>query len=367
MRHERLTELQRRLDADIAAGFNGADPNAPLVRKLAFVRADEIEDAEDEVFDDELVEGVLGRDCMAVLYGDSNSGKTFAAVDLCAAVARSTAWLDRPTAGGLVVYLATEAPASVQRRLRAYQRFHRVRVPGLIIVRSPINLFDGEADVSAILALISAIEAEQGDKVGLIVGDTLARISTGANENAGEDMGVVLRHADAIRAATSAAFLWVHHCGKDMARGMRGWSGMRAAIDTELEVTVDELTGVRSIEITKQRDLPGKGDRLGFTLQTVMLGRNRWGTPRGSCVVVPAQPAEKPVRAKRPSKIAGAIEEFLRARGTGCLRGAVARHFDGAYPRQSVYRELAKMVEDGSLIEAAGVVALPGHPGGATA
>ena len=135
------------------------------------------------------------------------------------------------------------------------------------------------------ISLVGEIETEHGIKVALIIGDTLARLVVGANENAGEDMGVVVRNIDAIRASTGAAFLVIHHTGKDAAKGMRGWSGLRAATDTEIEVTVDEATGLRSAEITQQRDLPGKGDRIGFRLVPVRLGVNRWGNERGSCVV----------------------------------------------------------------------------------
>lgn len=347
-----------------ARALRSLEQDRPLLRKLDYVLADSLVDASD-AFDDELVEGVIGRAAMAVLYGDSNSGKTFAAIDLGAAICRGEPWLGRNCDEGLVLYLATEGATSVCMRLTAYQRHHETTVPGFAIVQSPINLYDGEADVAAVIALVDDIEQQAGGKVVLIIGDTLARISAGANENSGEDMGVVLKNADAIRSATGATFMWIHHCGKDQARGMRGWSGMRAAIDTEIEVTADEATGLRSAEITKQRDLPGKGDRLGFRLLPVQLGINRWGTPRGSCVVLGADAPVKAARGKRVSEIAGAITEFLTVRGSGCLKGALVKHFEGRYSRQSVYREIGKQLDAGMLIESAGVVALPGKPGGA--
>jgi putative DNA primase/helicase len=349
---DKAKEAQKRVDAKLQAG-------RPLVRKLNYLHADELPDA-DERFDDELIEGAVGRGSMIALYGDSNSGKTFVAIDMGASVCRRTQWLGRHVAGGLVLYLATEAAGSVRLRLKAYQRHHRARVPGFVIVQSPVNLFDGDADTVAVIALVEEIEKLHGEKVVLIIGDTLARISAGANENSGEDMGVVLRNADVIRTATGAAFLWIHHCGKDQARGMRGWSGMRAAIDTEIEITVDEATGLRAAEITKQRDLPGKGDRIGFRLEAMNLGVNRWGTPRGSCVVVAADAPVKQSRSKRPSEIAGAVVEALSQHGTGMRKGALAKHFDGRYTSSAVYRELQKMVADGRLIETAGIVAIAG-------
>lgn len=334
---------------------------APMARRLDYVLASDLS-ADVLEYDDELIEGVIGRNAMAVLYGDSNSGKTFLAIDMGTAVSQAAEWQGRPTMGGAVVYLATESPASVEMRLRAYQRHHGVRVPSFVIVRSPINLYDGAADVRAVVDLVRTVEAEIGEEVVLIIADTLARISAGANENSGEDMGKVMANADAIRRETGATFLWIHHSGKDQAKGMRGWSGMRAAIDTEIEVTSDEATGVRTAEVTKQRDLPGKGERIGFKLEPVHLGMNAWGTPRGSCVVVSSDPAPKRQQARRTSEVAGAITEFLQARGIGCLRGAVAKHFEGRYVRTSVYREISKMLDAGLLIESAGVIATPGRP-----
>jgi hypothetical protein len=129
-------------------GHNGTHHHTdgpPGGRRLDFVLADNLPD-NDENFDDELIEGAIGRAAMAVLYGDSNSGKTFLAIDIGASLGRGCPWLGRNVADGLVVYFATEAEASVRMRLRAYQRHHGCKVPGFVVVRSPINLFDGAED-----------------------------------------------------------------------------------------------------------------------------------------------------------------------------------------------------------------------------
>ena len=166
-------------------------------------------------------------------------------------------------------------------------------------------------------------------KCELIVGDTLSRLCAGANENSGEDMSIVVRHTDRIRHEAGVHFLLIHHTGKDAARGMRGWSGMRAATDTEIEVTVDDQTGTHAAEITKQRDIPGKGERIGFRLQIVEMGIGKWGKPITSCVVVDAEAPAKQAHARRPSEIAGAIVEFLTVRGAGIKKRELADHFEG--------------------------------------
>ena len=274
-----------------AAGWKNPAKDAGKAQKgpLSVVFADDLPEAFTPP--DELVEGVLTVGGGSVLYGDSNSGKTFFVIDMAAAVARGVPWMGRNTEPGLVVYLAAESPASVRGRLQAYQKHHGVRVPNFAIVQSPIDLFDGEADTDAVIALVRQVELERGQKARLIVGDTLARLSAGANENAGQDMGLVVRRFDRIRNECEAHFMLIHHSGKAAANGARGWSGIRAAVDTEIEVT--DSPAVRCAEITKQRDLGTKGQRIGFTLEVLTLGTTKWGAPATSCVVVPADHSDK--------------------------------------------------------------------------
>ena len=251
-------------------------------------------------------------------------------------------WMGKKTEPGLVIYLAAESPASVRSRLQAYQWHHGVKVPNFAIVQSPIDLFDGDADTDAVIQLVRELETRRGQRARLIVGDTLARLSAGANENAGQDMGLVVRRFDRIRTECQAHFQLVHHSGKAAAAGARGWSGIRAAVDTEIEVT-DGPTG-RCAEITKQRDLSTKGERIGFRLDPVHLGLTKWGAPATSCVVVAA---DAPVRttAKRVSEVGGAILEMLRTRGSGIKKRELVAHFAGRYDKSAVYRELKHLVE----------------------
>ena len=165
-------------------------------RELAFDMADDLAEVDAP---DELVEGLLTRGAMSVIYGDSNSGKTFLSIDIGCSIAQGIDWMQRHTEHGLVVYLATESPASVRTRTLAYQREHNVQIRLFAIVKSPIDLFAGDADTTAVIELVRMLEQTYGIKVQLIIGDTLARLAAGANENSGEDMSVVVRHIDRIR------------------------------------------------------------------------------------------------------------------------------------------------------------------------
>jgi hypothetical protein len=95
--------------------------------------------------------------------------------------------------------------------------------------------------------------------------------------------------------------LLVHHTGKDAAKGARGWSGIRAHIDTEIEVV--ETNGERIATITKQRELPGKGDAFGFKLEIVEMGVSKFGETATTCVAVPAEVHEEPAKPKREPRV----------------------------------------------------------------
>lgn len=350
--HGSTQKNQSRMTADPFGEVNEA-------LQLDVIMADELPDTFTPP--DELVQGLITDGDASILYGDSNSGKTFFVIAMGCSVARGVSFLGRKTEQGLVVYLAAESPASVRARLQAYQRHHRVRVPNFAVVQSPIDLFDGDADTDSVIQTVRALEKHLGMKARLIVGDTLARLSAGANENAGQDMGLVVRRIDRIRTECKAHFVLIHHSGKNAAAGARGWSGVRAAVDTEIEVT-DSPTG-RCAEITKQRDLSTKGERIGFRLAVVPLGETKWGAPATSCVVEPADAPQK-ATGKRPSEARGAITEMLRTQGKSIRKADVAKHFDGRYPASSVYRELKKMGGDGIVREIAGTVELLGFDGG---
>lgn len=332
---------------------------AARFKKLDYVLAETL--GGEPEFSDDLVEGLIGRMSMAVIYGDSNSGKTFLAIDLAASVARSIEWMGRRTEPGMVVYLATENPASVRNRLRAYMKHYDVEVPNFVIVNSPVNLFNEDADTSKVVALIQQLEREHGIKCELVIGDTLARMSAGANENSGEDMTIVLQNLDQIKDLTRSTVLMIHHTGKNAAMGMRGWSGMRAAIDTELEVTGGEGGAGRVMEVTKQRDMGGKGDRIGFRLDPVALGVGKWGKEQTSCVVVPA---EAPLKASRTLKLGDtqqAVIALLRGAGRNMRGPEIASALEPqGLSRGSVNGAIARLVKEEILERSGGVIHLNG-------
>jgi hypothetical protein len=251
-----------------------------VVDKLKVVFGDQL--GGDYEAPDELVEGLMTIGSAVVVYGDSNSGKTFWALSVATAIATGADCYGRKTDPGLVVYLASEAPSSIRSRMQAIKKYHNCNLENLMMVPVPMNFYSGDQDAHDVIELVRAVEQIKGQPVRLIIGDTLARMSAGANENSGEDMGPVMARFDQVATATKAALMIIHHNGKDAAKGARGWSGIRAHIDTEIEVV--EKDGIRSATVTKQRELPSKGDTIYFKLDVVQMGITKFGSPATTCV-----------------------------------------------------------------------------------
>lgn len=248
----------------------------------------------------ELVENLMTIGSTTVVYGDSNSGKTFWALSVAAAIATGAECYGRKTDPGLVVYLACEAPGSIRSRLQAIKRFYGCELENLAMIPVPLNFYNGETDSSDVIEAIREIERIKGKPVRLVIADTLARMSAGANENSGEDMGPVMARFEQVCLATGAAMMIIHHNGKDAAKGARGWSGIRAHIDTEIEVS--EKEGIRSASVTKQRELPGKGEAIYFKLEIIEMGETKFGGQATTCVAVPDEESSERKPHQKPSK-----------------------------------------------------------------
>lgn len=284
-------------------------PKSDIITKLKAVFGDEL--STEYEAPDELIEGLLVMGSLTVTYGDSNSGKTFWALAMAAHIAMGRDFCGRKVDPGLVVYLASEAPGSIRSRMQAMKKFYGHDLADLAMVPLPMNFYEDDTDANDVVALVQAVSELKGKPVRLIVGDTLARMSAGANENSGEDMGPVMARFDRVAQSTKAALHIIHHNGKDQAKGARGWSGIRAHIDTEIEVA--EKDGIRSASVTKQRELPGKGEAIYFRLEVIEMGTTKFGKPATTCVAVHDEEAAETKPHKKPTKHDENIRTIERA------------------------------------------------------
>jgi|APGre2960657404_1045060.scaffolds.fasta_scaffold00152_20 hypothetical protein len=256
------------------------------------------QDVEPALTGDDFVEGLLIRAAMSVFYGPSNCGKTFFACDLALHVATGKPWNGREVAQGGVIYCALEGSHGIRNRVAAWAKHYGVEgapIP-FAIIPVALDLLNPEADTSRLIAAIQEAAAKMGWNVALVVMDTLSRAMAGGNENAPEDMGSLVMNSDRIRQATGAHVAWIHHSGKDQAQGARGHSLLRAATDTEIEISRPDANSPSTARVTKQRELEIDGAWT-FSLERIDLGTNHRGKPVTSCIVTPAETMAQEARA----------------------------------------------------------------------
>ena len=77
--------------------------------------------------------------------------------------------------------------------------------------------------------------------------------------------------------------LLVAHAGKDGERGLRGWSGIKGALDVEL--LVEKEGKYHGATVTKMKDGTNEGLELPFSLVSVAIGVDEDGDAVGSAVL----------------------------------------------------------------------------------
>lgn len=280
-----------------------------------------------------LVRGILDQGATSCMYGASNSGKTFAAVDLSFALAtagQDATWNGARIKRAAVLYCALEGGSGFQKRVRAMQEQTgcQNKIP-FAYRRRGANLLakDDKGDVKTIIA--AARELQQDETAArlplLIVIDTLSRALAGGDENGPQDMTAFISNVDRIREATGAHVMIVHHTGKDQAKGMRGHSSLLAAIDSELEVTRPDAGKIVCLRVGKQRDSRSDYDLANAALVTVQIGIDAEGEAIESAVL--EWGAGKPVKQgidklPRTSRIAAEVLEKIQPASRDVWRDA---------------------------------------------
>jgi hypothetical protein len=150
-----------------------------------------------------LVKGWLDRGAFSVVYGESNVGKTFFALDLAMQVAAGKDWhgnkvKDWQSCPGPVVYVAGEGGAGINNRIEAMRRNNPAVAKHIedntefLLLFTTLDLCTSE-DAQH---LVEAMSEADGAKPSLIVIDTLARSMGNGDENTAKDIISLPRRAD---------------------------------------------------------------------------------------------------------------------------------------------------------------------------
>jgi len=312
---------------------------------------------------DWLVKGILERNTLAAVIGESGSGKSFIVIDIACCIATGTPWQGRDVQQGPVVYLAGEGRSGLIRRIGAWAHHHNANPETLMLSSRAIDLGDNTGQLPKVRAAIR----EMPTPPALIVIDTLARHSTAA-EASNEEMSRFINNLDALKDEFNATVAIIHHVGKDAEKGARGPSAFKAALDHELlAVKAASITsqsspnrGFINLTCTKSKDAEPFAP-IGFKLEPVdvldELGRplaEDDGSPVQSCILEQCEIAEPTKAQTLTSKQQEARALYLELR-TQSENGIVTRaawykglEVAGITPHDKTKKQLKdKMVEAG--------------------
>jgi hypothetical protein len=250
-----------------------------------------------------LIEGILISGGYGGIYGPPGSLKSFICLSMALAVAYGERWCGREVKQHAVLYVAGEGVGGLGQRIRAWQKhFGQEGVPAPFrVLTKGVNLTDPVETAHLILAATEAAEAE-GQAVGFIIIDTVARAMVGADENSAQDMGEFNEAcAEMIRGIEgSPTVLAVHHSGKDTDRGSRGSTSFPGAVDSMLRVTRDEER--LTLKVEKQKDGRDGFDVALKKLDVMEDGAKPDDTPL-SLVVVDASDDPTPKKHRRAANL----------------------------------------------------------------
>lgn len=235
-----------------------------------------------------LVEGLVPRVGLTVVWGPPKTGKSFWVFDLVMHVALGRSYRGLRVQSGVVIYCAFEGQTGIEARVEAFrQRFLAEEHEPIPFYLEPVtlDLVEAHGDLIDVIRQLSEPPA-------VVVLDTLNRSLRGS-ESSDQDMTAYVRSADALREAFGCAVIVVHHSGTDASRP-RGHTALTGAADAQIAIKRDAADNIfATVELAK--DGP-EGKQIVSRLEVVQVGFDEDGLTIDSCVVVPAEGGVAPGR-----------------------------------------------------------------------
>lgn len=243
-----------------------------------------------------LIRGILPAGERVMIYGEPQSGKSFATLDMAMHVARGADYIGRKTKQVGVAYCAFEGGKGFRGRAKACAVHHSIgpdaKLPFMIFTRQ-VDLFADDKTTAELVHEMGAWSLTFSTPIGLIVIDTVSAATAGMNENDSADVGKFLAVARAMKDAFGplCTIVLVHHKPKG-GDGPRGSGKMTGDLESTIEVKFDENglkeektnRAIRRMKVIKQRE-GETGFEWPFTLPSHKLGVEEDGADYTTCVV----------------------------------------------------------------------------------
>lgn len=239
-----------------------------------------------------IIKGVMPTSGVGFIAGAPGAAKTFLALHIALSLATGKQGVFKKRCKPIgVAYVAAEDFAGCQTRAKAWELRHKGQhAAAFEMIDGPVNLLDA----GCISDLVHAINGSarnfeaRGQKLGLVVFDTLARCVPGADENNAQDMSVAVQALQDVGKRTGAFVAAVAHHGKaGTTGGIRGWSGLNGASD--MTITVERNEDDPDLRVATMSKVKNgiDGWQVAFRLDRVGLDiRDEDGDELDSCVCV---------------------------------------------------------------------------------
>lgn len=304
-----------------------------------------------------MVKRIVPHAGVGAIYGDSGTYKSFLTLDLLAHIANGQEWFGRKVIAAPAVYVPFEGQGGIPARVAAWRIAQaRRRNPDALLIASPGN---ERSNVAVIMEPMNLREQADRDKLvqtltecgwagGVLCIDTLAHAANGIDENSSE-MGEMIAIFRELQHRLGGVILIIHHSGKSQERGMRGWSGLHAAMDFVIECQRDKQSSKPEAKFVLTTVKDGSdGLSFAFAMQPVTLGMDDDGDEISSLIVCPmTNEAQSVGSAKQTRKGINAIDaETAAADDTFIYQWVTNEVIDGRFPsKNSLKGQLPDMKE----------------------
>ncbi|HZU00294.1 MAG TPA: AAA family ATPase [Ktedonobacteraceae bacterium] len=209
-----------------------------------------------------LVQSVLPRCAVSLVFGESNTGKTFFALHLALCVAYGMSWIGRSVKQGRVLYIYAEGDIGLKQRLQAWRKYYsKPSTTAIDFIPFPVHLLHEQE-------IFMATIAQYEPTYALVVIDPYSMCAIGTNQNDQKEVTQILGVAHQIRQAYACHVLIVHHTNKQ--DGYNGAASFKNHVDTMLKLSCTDNQAPVVMHYEKHRD-GRKREDLALLLQEVEL------------------------------------------------------------------------------------------------
>ena len=198
-----------------------------------------------------VIKGWLPEGSVAMVFGDSGSGKTFFTLDMACRIAAGMEWNGKRTKHGVVVYMAGEGNFGLRQRVAAWCKANKVsKLDNLLISNKGIDMDSPGAPAQ----IINAVRELTTEAVTCVFVDTLNNHQSGDENSPADTRKMINGGSIACAALANATLVFNHHVGvavEAKTRG-RGSSAWRASMDTQ--ILISKKDGLIEVSCTKMKD-----------------------------------------------------------------------------------------------------------------